>query len=113
MTCVVCGNPNTEKHHIVFRSQGGLDDADWNIVNLCHDCHLGNDGPHRNRARDLYLKKSLQEWLFQQLPDTHCADKPAIFSESEWARITKNLTRYAEGYKSIDIIRRCMGWKLY
>lgn len=37
--CVRCGTPfQVERHHIVFRSQGGTDD-DSNLVSLCHDCH--------------------------------------------------------------------------
>jgi hypothetical protein len=112
MTCAVCGNPNTEKHHIVFKSQGGLD-ADWNIIHLCPRCHRGKYGPHKCRERDLYLKRSVQDWLSQQLTEPHYEDKPAIFTDNEWRRITKSLDRQAEGYSSVDIIRRCMGWKLY
>src|SRR5690554_2688355 len=97
MTCIVCGNPNTERHHIVFKSQGGLD-ADWNIIRLCPKCHRGNGGPHRDRKRDLVLKRGLQKWLFQQLSSKYYADKPEIFTKREWHRVTKKLTRHTNGY---------------
>ena len=51
------------KHHIVFRSQGGLD-FPLNIVQLSYEQHEGNNGPHRNREFDLQLKKHLQDELF-------------------------------------------------
>ena len=40
--CHICKtkkkNVKLEVHHIVFRSNGGSDDAD-NLITLCHDCH--------------------------------------------------------------------------
>lgn len=37
--CTVCKRrENLHAHHIIFRSQGG-DDADWNLMTACHDCH--------------------------------------------------------------------------
>ena len=41
--CCICKNKKKknvklEVHHIVFRSNGGSDDAD-NLITLCHDCH--------------------------------------------------------------------------
>ena len=47
------------KHHIVFRSQGGLDFA-LNLIELTQEEHEGDDGPHKNRVRDLELKKRMQ-----------------------------------------------------
>ena len=112
MNCQVCGNPYTEKHHVVFRSQGGLD-ADWNIIRLCSLHHRGNQGPHRNRTIDLQYKRQVQAHLFATLIDTYYADKPQIFTKNEWNRITKKLPRYTEGFMAEDIIRRCMGGKIY
>ena len=45
------------KHHIIFRSQGGLD-FDLNLAEMTLEEHAGDDGPHRNRETDLELKKS-------------------------------------------------------
>lgn len=39
MPCKRCGNPETvEKHHIIFRSNGGGNSPD-NIEDLCRACH--------------------------------------------------------------------------
>ena len=111
-TCQVCGNPHTEKHHVVFRSQGGLD-ADWNIIRLCPLHHRGNLSPHRNKNIDLKCKLKVQAYLSTTLTDTYYSDKPEIFTVNEWRKITKPLTRYSDGYLRDDIIRRCMGGKIY
>lgn len=43
--CRGCGNTrHLELHHIIFRSQGGTDEAD-NLVTLCRRCHQRT---HRN-----------------------------------------------------------------
>jgi len=36
--CEVCGNVAIDIHHIVYRSQGGSDEAS-NLVALCRVCH--------------------------------------------------------------------------
>lgn len=37
--CTVCKwRQDLHAHHIVFRSQGG-DDASYNLLTVCHDCH--------------------------------------------------------------------------
>jgi hypothetical protein len=110
--CAVCGKPYAEKHHIVFKGQGGLDAA-WNIIYLCPLHHRGNMGPHRNRNIDKQCKLQVQAYLFVTLADTYYADKPGLFTANEWRKITKSLTRYSDGYRREDIIRRCMGGKLY
>lgn len=47
-----------EKHHIVFRGQGGLD-LEYNLIELDADFHKGKDGPHLNRQTDLKLKRNV------------------------------------------------------
>ena len=56
------------KHHIVFRSQGGLDFG-LNLIELTQEEHEGDDGPHKNRVRDLELKKRLQNQLVELFPE--------------------------------------------
>lgn len=51
-----------EKHHIVFRSQGGLD-FELNYKYLTPEQHKGDNGPHLNKKTDLKYKKELQEKL--------------------------------------------------
>jgi hypothetical protein len=36
--CLYCQNIATEKHHIIFRSQGGTDHP-LNLAHLCSECH--------------------------------------------------------------------------
>lgn len=41
--CMVCGRPAwLEKHHILGRKKGLLNDARF-IAYLCHDCHMQED----------------------------------------------------------------------
>jgi hypothetical protein len=37
--CVVCGRPADHAHHYLRRSHGGADD-EWNMLPLCHRCHI-------------------------------------------------------------------------
>lgn len=43
-----------EKHHIVFKSQGGLD-FDLNYKYLDSNSHRGNLGPHKNKETEKNL----------------------------------------------------------
>lgn len=69
------------KHHIVFRSQGGLDFA-MNLIELTQEEHEGDDGPHKNRVRDLELKKRLQNQLVELFP--RAAVSTSIRSVLHW-----------------------------
>ena len=45
--CKVCGNPYTELHHIMFRSEvKALEHCKLNLVNLCVEHHKGTYGVH-------------------------------------------------------------------
>ena len=59
-----------EKHHVVFRSQGGLN-FPLNLINLTVEEHRGNLGPHLNRKRDLQLKQQLQTSLVKILSNNY------------------------------------------
>lgn len=48
-----------EKHHITFKSQGGLD-FELNYKHLSSEDHRGNKGPHKNREKNLEYKRELQ-----------------------------------------------------
>jgi hypothetical protein len=50
-------------HHIVFRSQGGLD-LQANMTELSYEQHLGNKSPHRDREVDISLKTDLQNTYY-------------------------------------------------
>ncbi|MDS1004960.1 hypothetical protein P9J83_15860 [Clostridium sporogenes] len=44
--CVICGRPNSECHHIVFRSQQkALEHCKYNYMYLCGEHHRGGQEP--------------------------------------------------------------------
>jgi len=52
--CQGCGNTrHLELHHIIFRSQGGKDEAD-NLVMLCRRCHQRT---HKNNEWRRYWER--------------------------------------------------------
>ena len=59
--CFVCGDPNTETHHVLFGSANRkLSDQYGLTVCLCSQHHRGRDGVHFNRPFDITLKKYAQ-----------------------------------------------------
>ena len=113
--CEVCGK-KADKHHIVYKSQGGLD-YPLNYIYLCPNHHRGKDGPHKNPKTDLEYKLSLQHRLRLLLPKEYYSQEelPALLdiSKSSLKRLLKNLKLYKEGYASKEIIYLLMGKKEY
>lgn len=105
-----------ERHHIVFRSQGGLDFPD-NFTYLTPEQHKGNEGPHQNREKDLQLKRELQAKLKSKLPKKYYSMNELIeilnLKKGQAKQICKKFTYHKEGYDKQEIIRRLMGGKLY
>ncbi len=111
-----CDAP-AHKHHIVFRSHGGLDN-ELNLKPLCAFHHeLDKDSPHRCRATDLKYKAELQDTYYEIFED-----RP--YSVSEIAQIIGlslkktekaflKVPNVAGEYEKEDIIRRLMGGRLY
>ena len=65
--CEICGRPATRVRHI-FGGNGRRRKTERLelIIDLCTDCHLGNEGVHQNRGLDLKLKKQAQRKLEKQ-----------------------------------------------
>lgn len=59
-----------ERHHIIFKSQLGLD-FPLNYKKLSSEDHRGNNGPHKNRKVDLLYKKELEDKLRTVLTNKH------------------------------------------
>lgn len=38
-TCVICGKPTEEVHHIVPVFEGGANHSKENLMAVCHECH--------------------------------------------------------------------------
>ena len=115
--CEVEGCRNLgQRHHIVFRSQGGLD-IPMNFKYLCPDHHTGNDSPHKNKAIDLQYKLEEQEQLFKLFKeDSYTAKEIAELIGYDKARIAKRFRKVPSRggrYEREDIIRALMGGRLY
>ena len=52
--CEICNKP-ADIHHIVHRSEGGLD-IEINYKYLCNEHHRGKNGPHHSIEIDLKYK---------------------------------------------------------
>lgn len=114
--CEVCGAPG-ERHHIVFRSHGGLN-IDVNYAYLCTWHHTqGPDAPHRNHWRDLLLKLRMQRDLENMLwAETYRAEEIAEIIGIGRRSLEKKMRRVPNeqgNYKREDIIKFLMGGKLY
>lgn len=64
--CALCGRTGTarvplHRHHIFGGSNRGISEELGMVVILCHDCHEGPKGVHRNREKDLMLKRKCQQ----------------------------------------------------
>lgn len=121
--CLICNNPNSEAHHIVFRKQQpAMIDCSFNKIRLCAVCHKGDKGPHLNRDTDLKYKKQLQEKLKELFGSKNCYTEDEIkkilkIPKKDAYKLVKPLITIIEcgeaGYKAEDIIRQAMGGKLY
>lgn len=113
--CEICNKP-ADIHHIVHRSEGGLD-IEINYKYLCNEHHRGKNGPHHSIEIDLKYKLELQKELLNLLDKNFYTIKELSntlnFSLNVAKRITKDLRLYKEGYKKEDIILYLMGGTLY
>ena len=79
--CHICKNKKKgvklEVHHIIFRSNGGSDDAD-NLITLCHDCHkklhdgkvkLNMKGKPKGQLNHATQMNSIRIQLLKHYPD--------------------------------------------
>lgn len=103
-------------HHIVFRSQGGLD-FDLNLIKLSYEDHEGNKGPHLNRERDLELKLDLQEKLMEIFyEETYSIEEIAKKlgkSKRYFEKNFKKVPSVAGRYRREEIIKKLMGGRFY
>lgn len=79
-TCMVCGHPHPEVHHVFFGSNRKWSEKYHLVVPLCHIHHRGSElSPHFNREFDLELKKYAQERFQEEYPEL---DFIAIFGKN-------------------------------
>ena len=116
--CKVCGRPNSEKHHIVFKSQQkALEHCQCNIMYLCSEHHRGDNSPHKSRQIDIKYKLQFQKKLFKLFTKEEYTEKEIKeildISNAAVRRITKSINKHVDKYKKEDIIRCCMGGRIY
>ena len=117
--CVNCGKPGyIEWHHVIFKSQARyMKDTKIVLTPLCLECHRGTHGVHNNKKLDVKLKQQLQTRLQTMFTNKfysreeiqtniECADK-------DMDLILKKLSNYVLGYSSEQLIRRCLGGRMY
>lgn len=115
LKCQICGKP-ADKHHIVYRSQGGVD-FPLNFKYLCSEHHRGKSGPHKNRKLDLLYKVEMQQNLEKLLyKEFYTLDELVNLlqiNKGMLKKLLKEYKLYKEGYRSFDVIYRLMGKKKY
>lgn len=113
--CEICQKEG-DIHHVVHRSEGGLD-FDLNYKYLCPTHHRGKNGPHKDKFVDLKYKLEMQQKLELLLNKSYYSlnEIYAILhiKKNQLKKISKNLKLYKEGYSSVDIIFELMGRKRY
>lgn len=113
--CEVCGKI-ADKHHIVYRSQGGVD-FPLNFKYLCSEHHRGKNGPHKDRCLDLQFKLEMQGKLENILIKEYYPVEELVglleINKGMLKKLLKDYKIYKEGYKKTDIIHRLMGYKHY
>lgn len=106
-----------QKHHIVFRSQGGMN-ISVNYAYLCIVHHTdGRDAVHNNREFDLELKRKMQDRLFRMFQEPEYTieqiSKIIGYDKRRLGKRFKNVKNLAGVYRQEDIIRELMGGRLY
>ena len=117
--CELCKlRPASEIHHIIYRSHcKALIKSNINLIPLCQICHAkvhrGKESKELNKKLRLQFQNKL-EILFdkQYLTEEEISDVLKI-SQTALKGLLKTLTVYKEGYKREDVIRACMGGKMY
>lgn len=113
--CEICGKA-ADIHHIVYRSEGGLN-FPVNYKYLCPEHHRGKYGPHRDKTTDLKYKLEMQGHLERILEKPYYKSSQLMsylgLNNGSVKRLIKDLKCYKEGYKSTEIIFKLMGNKRY
>jgi len=61
MNCIYCHKIATEKHHIIFRSQGGTNHP-LNLAHLCSNCHY-----QIHHGTDTLLREKILARCYEQI----------------------------------------------
>jgi hypothetical protein len=61
MKCLYCHKEATQKHHIIFRSQGGTD-SPWNLAPMCFLHHF-----EIHHGKNTKVRKEILELCYNQI----------------------------------------------
>lgn len=104
-----------EKHHIVFKKQGGLD-FELNYKRLSSEDHRGTYGPHLNRKVDMAYKIEMEAQLRKILDKEYYNIKELIdllgLKERQANKAFRKLLKI-NGISREDAIKRLMGGRFY
>ena len=105
-----------ERHHIVFRSQGGLD-IEINYVNLSPEDHRGDNSPHRSDQIDKEYKIQMEKEVRDLLIDEYYTEEKLmdlldIDSKTAYKAFRK-VFKTSNGMVREDVVKRIMGGKFY
>jgi len=105
-----------ERHHIIFKSSGGLD-FHLNYIYLSPEKHRGESGPHKNRNIDLKYKERLESNLRQLLTKSYYEVDELIerllLNEKQACKAFKKVERDIEGISRENVIKRLLGGRYY
>ena len=105
-----------EKHHIIFKSQGGLD-FELNYKYLSSEDHRGNLGPHLNRKVDLHYKRELELKLRKLLRDEYYTIEELIdilgLKKKQAYKAFRIIKKTEYGMRTEDVIFRLLGGSFY
>lgn len=113
--CIICGE-KADRHHIIHRSENGLD-APINIIYLCPKHHRGPHGVHNNPELDLQFKidfqKQLEELFNKRYYTSDEIREMAGLRYSQIKKFEKSNRLHKYGYDRNDIIFYLMGGNTY
>lgn len=113
--CIVCGQPG-DKHHVIHKSEGGLE-TPLNYIYLCPEHHRGGLGPHQNLETDLAFKLEMQKNLESIFSNRYYSAMEirsiSQLSNSNMKKFMKTNRLHKEGYERNDIIFFLMGGNIY
>lgn len=105
-----------ERHHIIFKSAGGID-FPLNYKYLSPKDHRGDNSPHMNREVDLKYKKELESNLRAILTDKHYFEVEVIqllgLDSKQADKAFRHVKITSKGMNTEEVIKRLLGGRFY
>ena len=118
--CELCKlRPASEIHHIIYRSHcKALIKSDINLIPLCQICHAkihrGKESKELNKKLRLQFQNKLEILFDKEYLTKEDLNDVLKISQTALKGLLKTLTVYKGNlFKREDVIRVCMGGKMY